>query len=134
MKYPLIGAILALGLLVAVTGCAETGMARTLDSAEHRVEEKLEVAEETLEKILQTTAAPTETTEEILLTPEEAEKIALDHLGFAADQVQRLKTEFEFDDGVPQYDVQFHDGPWEYEFEIHAQTGKILSFDKDRDD
>ena len=58
-------------------------------------------------------------------------KIALDYLGLTADQVQRLRTGYEIDDGIPQYDVEFLEGDWEYEFEIHAETGKILSFDKD---
>jgi len=38
------------------------------------------------------------------------------------------------DDGIPEYSVEFrHDG-WEYDYEIHAQTGKILDWDKERDD
>ena len=39
--------------------------------------------------------------------------------------------ENEIDDGTGHYDVQFHAGDWEYEFEIHGETGKILSCDKD---
>jgi hypothetical protein len=27
--------------------------------------------------------------------------------------------------------VEFYHGDWEYEFEIHGETGKILSYDKD---
>ena len=65
------------------------------------------------------------------LTPEQAQKIALDHAGFTTDQVTRLRTEYEVDDGIPQFDVEFYQGDWEYEFEIHAESGKILSFDKD---
>ena len=65
------------------------------------------------------------------LTKEEAEAIALQHVGFTADQVSYLWTEYEIDDGVPQYDVQFQEGYWEYEFEIHAETGAILSYDRD---
>ena len=47
------------------------------------------------------------------------------------DQVQRLRTNFEIDDGVPRYDVEFFTDNLKYEFEIDAQTGKILSFDRD---
>lgn len=65
------------------------------------------------------------------LTGEKAEAIALAHAGFTRDQVSRLYTEYEIDDGIPQFDVQFHEGRWEYEYEIHAETGAILSFDKD---
>ena len=65
------------------------------------------------------------------LTQEQALQVALDHLGFQADQISRLRTEFEIDDGIPQYDIEFHQGDWEYEFEIHGENGKIISYDKD---
>ena len=65
------------------------------------------------------------------LTEDQAVQIALDHSGFTADQISRLRVEHEIDDRIPQYDIEFHQGDWEYEFEIHGQTGQILSFDKD---
>lgn len=64
------------------------------------------------------------------LTLEEAEKIALKHAGFTADQVTALHTEYEIEHGVPQYDVEFHYGRWEYDYEIHADTGEVLSYSK----
>ena len=66
-----------------------------------------------------------------LLTEAQVLQIALDYLGFTADQVTRLRTDYEIDDGIPQFDVEFHQGDWEYEFEIHGEDGRILSFDKD---
>lgn len=68
---------------------------------------------------------------EPMLTAEEAQAIALEDAGFAADQVTRLRTEPELRDRVPHYDVEFHEGRWDYEYEIHAETGEVLSFDKD---
>ena len=65
------------------------------------------------------------------LTAEEAQAIALEHAGFTADQVRFLRTEPELRDRVPHYDVEFQEGRWEYDYEIHAQTGEILSFDRD---
>ena len=65
------------------------------------------------------------------LTKEQAQEIALKHAGFTADQVERLRTEYEIDDRVPQYDVEFYVDQWEYEYEIHAKSGDIISFDKD---
>ena len=68
------------------------------------------------------------------LSREEAIAIALKNAGLEESQVTRLKVEFDYDDGRPEYDVEFkHDG-WEYEYEIHAESGKILRFDKDWDD
>ena len=65
------------------------------------------------------------------LTAEEAQAIALAHGGFTPDQVSFLRTEPELWDHVPHYDVEFREGYWEYEYEIHAETGEILSFEKD---
>jgi uncharacterized membrane protein YkoI len=66
-----------------------------------------------------------------VLTAEEAQAIALEHAGFTADQVRFLRTEPELRDRVPHYDVEFQEGRWEYDCEIHSETGEILSFDRD---
>ncbi len=68
------------------------------------------------------------------LTNEEAKQTALNHAGLTKDQVTRMKTEFDYDDGVPEYNVEFYYDGWEYDYEINAQTGKILSWDKEYDD
>ena len=68
------------------------------------------------------------------LTKEESIAIALAHAGLSESQVTRLKAEFDYDDGRPEYDVEFKYDGWEYEYEIHAESGKILSYDKERDD
>lgn len=68
------------------------------------------------------------------LTAEAAESIALEHAGLTADQVTRLTSKYEIDDGIPEYDVEFYVGTTEYDYEIHAETGDILSWDKDTKD
>ncbi len=88
----------------------------------------------------QTSAQPAQSTkpttqeEAKTITRDEAKAIALKHAGLSAGQVSRLKAEYDVDDGVPEYDVEFRVGNLEYEYEIHAKTGKILSWDKDYDD
>lgn len=66
------------------------------------------------------------------ISREKAKSIALEHAGFQEADVQYLTVQTDYDDGVPVYDVSFHMGSVEYEYEIHADTGKILSFDADR--
>lgn len=68
------------------------------------------------------------------LTKEEAIAIALKDAGLTQDQVMGLRAEFDYDDGRPEYDVDFRQGHYEYDYEIHAETGRILSRDKDWDD
>ena len=75
-------------------------------------------------------SAPQQTTEKYI-SEEEAKSIVLTHAGFTADQVSLLRIGFEYDDGIPEYNVEFREGYLEYEYEIHAVTGQILSFEKD---
>jgi uncharacterized membrane protein YkoI len=130
MKKQLTAGLLIFAILLTMTGCTVANAARKLDAAEEVVEAKLDAAEEKLEEAL--IPAPT-TNPEVAgeLTQEQAQQIALDYLGIALEDAQRLRIQYEMDDGIPQYDVEFYQGDWEYEFEIHAKTGKILSLDKD---
>ena len=67
------------------------------------------------------------------LTIEQARDLALEQAGLSADQVTRLEVEYEIDDGVPRYEVSFHHDGWEYDYEYHAETGELLSYDKDKE-
>lgn len=71
--------------------------------------------------------------EQSMLSREEARDIALKHAGFKPSQVKGLEIEYDVDDGIPEYSVEFHADGWEYEYEIHAVTGKILEQHKDRE-
>lgn len=68
-----------------------------------------------------------------LLTAEEAQAIALAHAGLTADQVTWVKTELDRDDGRSEWDVDFRNGDYEYDYEIHAETGAVLKWDKEYD-
>ena len=128
----LTASLLVLSLLLSLAGCSAAGMARSLDAAEDRLEEKLDTAEDSVERTVRRALIP-EPAESVFepVTKDRAEQIALDHLGLSKNQVSRLHTEYEIDNGVGHYDVQFRSGDWEYEFEIHAETGRILSCDKE---
>lgn len=68
------------------------------------------------------------------ITAAEAKKIALKHAGYSENEVSRLKCKKDTDDGVTVYEVEFTKGNVEYEYEINASTGKIISWDSDIDD
>lgn len=67
-----------------------------------------------------------------LLTREEAEKAALAYAGVTTDQVTRLHTEADLYDTIPHYDVEFHRDGFEYDCEINALTGEVLSYERER--
>ena len=146
MKKQLTAVFLIFALLLTMAGCSVANAVQKLDAVEDKVETKLDAAEDKLEDSLRKAVSPAPTVPAQVqpeltqlastegprqLTKEEALQVALDHLEFTADQVTRVRTEYEIDDGIPQYDVEFHQGDWEYEFEIHAENGKIISYDKD---
>ncbi len=68
------------------------------------------------------------------ITADEAKSIALAHAGLTAAQVTGLRAEKDLDDGTWEFEVEFRVGNWEYEYEISAESGKILSWNKDWDD
>ena len=133
--------LMALLTVSLLAGCFAQAAETRLEKAEEAIEHTLDLAEEAVEKALlpPATTAPSKPAERIpavteagtYLTVEEAKAIALSHAGFTEDQVKFLRAEFEIDDRVPQYDIDFREGYWEYDYEIHAETGDTLSFERD---
>lgn len=85
-------------------------------------------------KPAETKSADTKPAESKKISAAEAKSIALSHAGLTEAQVKGLRAEYDRDDDRPEYDVEFRVGNMEYEYEIHAETGKILSWDKEIDD
>lgn len=156
MKKQLTAVLLIFVLVLTMAGCSVANAVEKLDAVEDLMEVKLDAVEDQLEDGLreavspapvaaptlpaavpaETVPAPAETVpvpaeRADKLTEAQAQQIALDYLGFTADQVTRLHAKYEIDDRIPQFDVEFLQGDWEYEFEIHAENGQILSYDKD---
>lgn len=78
-------------------------------------------------------AKRTPTTAPTSLTAQEATDIALAHAGLTADQVTVLHASYELDDGTPEYEVEFRHSDTGYDYTIHAETGKVLSWDTDHE-
>lgn len=65
---------------------------------------------------------------------DKAISIAVNHVGAKGSDIKDLEIELEYDDGRFIYEMEFYLDGIEYEFDIHAISGEILSFEKDRDD
>ncbi len=63
------------------------------------------------------------------ISANDAKKKAFSHAGVQESQVYDLDVEL--DDG--RYEVSFDSGQYEYEYEINAENGNIISFEKDYD-
>lgn len=73
-------------------------------------------------------------TADSLIGKEKATSIALSDAGLKAEDVVMEKCKLDKDDGVRHYNVEFYGGGYEYDYEIHAKTGKILEREKEKDD
>ena len=62
-----------------------------------------------------------------------AKEIALQHAGIGASQVSWIIVQQDYEHGRMEYEVEFYAGNQEYDYEIDASSGKILSFDYDID-
>lgn len=105
-------------LPVLLTGCATR---ERLDNVQSKTQRLMDDAMES--GAMNTTVT--------LISGAEAEEIALNHAGLTKDQVTWLRAEYEIDNGRPQYEVEFHYEQWEYDYEIDAETGEILGWDKE---
>lgn len=127
--------IMALLLVMVTTasllfGCSPREIEQKLEAMEDSIDQRIDKIERDVEGNIpvenQYSANYTP-----VLTPEEAQNIALKHAGFTADQLTGLHTDLDFDDGIHHYDVHFYRDTMEYEYEIHADTGEIISFEQD---
>ena len=77
----------------------------------------------------ETSAAPAAPSEGI--TESEAFEIALKDAGFKEEEVSIRKLGLEIDDGVEKIEVEFTKDNMEYDYDIDAKTGAILSKDNE---
>lgn len=68
------------------------------------------------------------------ITLDQAKDIALKHATLTNDKVTFVKAEEGTEDGVKRYDIEFYTDNTEYDYEINADTGEVIEFDKDIDD
>jgi len=68
------------------------------------------------------------------IAKETATQTALTHAALTAEQVAMLKTEFDCEDGVMCYEVEFVYNGTEYEYEIDATTGEILKTESEAEE
>ena len=66
-------------------------------------------------------------------TIQEGESTTRAHAGFTADQVTRLHTEVDYENGKKEFEVEFRSGDWEYDYTVSAETLEILMHQKEFD-
>lgn len=66
-----------------------------------------------------------------LISEAKAKNIALDHAGISSSKATFIQVKLDRDDGRQVYEVEFYSGNKEYDYEIDAASGTILSYDYD---
>lgn len=62
---------------------------------------------------------------------ERAKEIAKSHAGLSGASVDYDDEDFDIEDGVPVYEIEFEYNDVDYEFVIHAISGQVLEYDRD---
>lgn len=69
-----------------------------------------------------------------VISKAKAESAALSHAGLAKSQVKFFECKLDRENGIKVYEVEFNYGGYEYEYEVNAVTGKVISVEKSRAD
>lgn len=68
------------------------------------------------------------------LTQDEALAKALEHAQLKKDQLDFVKkAEMDYEHGRKVWEINFYQGGFEYEYNIDAESGSVLKFEKDWD-
>ena len=79
----------------------------------------------------QQTVAPQTTTQGSAISEDYAKLIAVNDAALTLDGVTFTKISHEFDDGIDKYEIEFYANQTEYDYDIDANTGNILSSSKE---
>lgn len=125
--------ILLSGWLLAVTlmtGCANPPVAPT-PSETPSAETQTSTPQPQISSLDTVPQSENETSN--FIGEEKAKEIVLAKAGLTADGVRFEKVELDKDDGLWQYEIEFTKDRIEYDAEIKADDGTILSWDVERD-
>ncbi len=103
----------------------EPSVATPVEPVNEKVTQKTESAKP------DNTANPNANTVDNIVTKEEAKAAALKHAGLKEADVKRLRVELDRERNYLVYEVDFDAGKYEYEYEVNAETGKVVKAEKE---
>lgn len=69
-----------------------------------------------------------------LIGKDAAKVAAINHAGVTADSLSAFECELDRDHGTYIYEIEFKSGGYEYDYDINAETGTVMKFQKELDD
>lgn len=123
--------LLAILTVLTLSSCTPSGEAIRPDAPAVLPEAEPEANVPTVPAVPVEPAQPAEPAAQSEITQEEAKSLALKHAGLAEGDVTFMQVHLDRDDGRMEYDIEFYSKDREYDYEIDALSGKILSFDSE---
>lgn len=117
----------------------ESGAEDIISGTESTVSGVISGAESTIDGAMggTTQSSKSNTSDKMTLTAKisakEAAAAALRHAGLKEESVRDLDVDLDRDNGRLIYEIDFNSNGTEYDYDVDAQTGDIISADKDRD-
>lgn len=68
------------------------------------------------------------------ISAEKAKQTALSHAGVSESDIREYDIEMDREDGIVVYEIDFKSGNFEFDYEINAETGSIIKYEKEFDD
>ncbi len=124
---------LAVVFMLSLTACGRTSDNITSD-AESMGESVVSGVESTVEKGKDAVTDQDKKSMNLMagITANEATEAALNHAGLDKSQVRDIDVDLDRDNGRLIYEVDFNSGNTEYDYDINAETGEVISADKSR--
>ncbi len=123
----LLTVLLTLTLLVLLTACGEKASNADVPTTTTA----LATSSSSVSTTTPLTSSSATTTTGNLLTPVEAREIAFADADVSFDDAYDVWVEFDRDDGVPYYEVDFKANGTEYDYAIHAEDGRVLKAERE---
>lgn len=108
--------------------------AKEVIKTEEKISESSTVQEsKPADNIPEKQSSSTKTTSTSFIGLEKAKEIAFIHAGISESEAKFIEAELDCDDYIKKYEISFNHGNFEYDYEINAETGKIISVEKEYD-
>lgn len=65
------------------------------------------------------------------ISEEQAKKAVLERAGLSENDITRYRCDLDEDDGFYHYEIEFVSGHYEYDADVSATDGKVISFEKE---
>lgn len=132
----LLAFIITIVFVLSLTACGEA-MDDTTSNAEsmgESVASDLQSGTSSIVSDVESTTKNTESTNFMAgITAKQARDAALKHAGLTEEQVSDVDVDLDRDNGKLIYEVDFNVGNTEYDYDIDAENGEVISTNKSKD-